>query len=669
MLLLAKSNETLTEHTQKVVKGTEGNLRIAGIFHDTGKGTEEFQKVLKGELRQASYRHEVLSAIIYLHVCKLKLIKFNDKVLYAILNHHKKAELDGWERKQILKQKILTDELEEFLAGFGIVADLSALNDKNLLGELFNEVARVFGQLSVTPEHYKLLGELRRRDHLASFLHDYDIVRISNEKTINYFKVRGWELKEFQKRAYDSNADVLIIEAPTGSGKTEASLLYADKFVRSGYTVNYVINNRASLNAMFDRLRRIYGDENVTLLYSHVAMKYYDLLLESYDDEKAKKEAILLAKKSKYMTSPVRLTTIHTLYKLTHNDKNADIILSELDRSVIIIDEVQMLDDEYEKLIDTLNYLMKFTSAKIVIMSATIPNYLMCDVEELAKANNKVMEIIREDDRRKLHYIKLIDDELSVESIEQLVLERKLKNVLIVVNTVKKAIELYEGLKGKFGRVTLLHSRFKFKDRARKEREVIENFNDYDIVITTQVVEASVDISADVIITELAPAPSLVQRFGRANRHNPEEPRKPNVFIFLKVSSRPYRRKALKITAELLESGKLSKEDERRLVKEFYDIMRKQIELDKFLRLSFNDYLSRIRARTVEDSTLVMLNDDYEKLQDADFFEKHKHLIQVSRYVVKSCLTKEKGYLIVEGEYNDETGLVRINGQKSFEML
>lgn len=96
--------------------------------------------------------------------------------------------------------------------------------------------------------------------------------------------------------------------------------------------------------------------------------------------------------------------------------------------------------------------------------------------------------------------------------------------LLIVCNQVKRAQELYENVENLYPKVKkmLVHSRYKRRDRARLETELREEFNNLEnipcIVVSTQVVEVSLDISFDVMITECAPIDALTQRMGRINR-------------------------------------------------------------------------------------------------------------------------------------------------------
>lgn len=96
---------------------------------------------------------------------------------------------------------------------------------------------------------------------------------------------------------------------------------------------------------------------------------------------------------------------------------------------------------------------------------------------------------------------------------------------LVIVNRVARAQDLHAIIRKRLktarssAALSLIHSRFRAADRAREMRRILEGGGKDRIVIATQAVEAGVDISARVMFTELAPWPSMVQRFGRANRY------------------------------------------------------------------------------------------------------------------------------------------------------
>jgi CRISPR-associated endonuclease/helicase Cas3 len=99
---------------------------------------------------------------------------------------------------------------------------------------------------------------------------------------------------------------------------------------------------------------------------------------------------------------------------------------------------------------------------------------------------------------------------------------------LVACNTVSRAVEVYSRLRDDYSAM-LLHSRFTYGDREEKERKLLANLNDFDVVVATQVVEVSLDVSFSTIITEPAPLDALIQRFGRVNRRGFGNPR--NVYV------------------------------------------------------------------------------------------------------------------------------------------
>jgi len=112
------------------------------------------------------------------------------------------------------------------------------------------------------------------------------------------------------------------------------------------------------------------------------------------------------------------------------------------------------------------------------------------------------------------------------------------KRTLIIVNTVAESQKIYKILKEEMGnsrKITLIHGDYSYRDRSEKENQI----SNTDILIATQVAEVSLDISFEVLITELAPLPSLIQRFGRVNRYGGYID-EINVYICEPVNEKPY---------------------------------------------------------------------------------------------------------------------------------
>ena len=132
------------------------------------------------------------------------------------------------------------------------------------------------------------------------------------------------------------------------------------------------------------------------------------------------------------------------------------------------------------------------------------------------------------------------------------------KLTLIVVNTVKRATEIYKAVKDKNtnAALTIIHSRFRPADRQNAlEKLLAVPGKDGSICISTQVVEAGVDVSANTLFTDLAPWSSLVQRFGRCNRLGLDDKAKVIWFdldLSKKGSELPYMEKELRRASSIL---------------------------------------------------------------------------------------------------------------------
>ena len=152
---------------------------------------------------------------------------------------------------------------------------------------------------------------------------------------------------------------------------------------------------------------------------------------------------------------------------------------------------------------------------------------------------------------------------------------RKGKNsrVIVIVNTVKKALELFDMINKeyKFSNCYLLHSLFIQEDRSVLERQIKDFVDDEKnkgstgIWITTQIVEASLDVDFDYLFTEMSTLDSLFQRFGRCFRSRPIKGRT-NVYIYTKPSAwtHMYDKDIVDKSIELLRPPDFSKVDGRR---------------------------------------------------------------------------------------------------------
>jgi len=201
-------------------------------------------------------------------------------------------------------------------------------------------------------------------------------------------------------------------------------------------------------------------------------------------------------------------------------------------RSVLILDEAHLLAETGQlsgaSIVEALTATIGETrvlKVPILVATATIPDNLAQHLAATAAQEAKVVTVVSQGCRGGGERHVYVEDEVPRAEIETVVArdsdaaahaENASGKTLIVLNSVRRAIETYRKLAEKHGEesIALLHARLSMGDR----RAAVDKAGRARIIVATQVVEAGVDISADTIITDIAPLPSLVQRMGRVAR-------------------------------------------------------------------------------------------------------------------------------------------------------
>jgi CRISPR-associated endonuclease/helicase Cas3 len=334
--------------------------------------------------------------------------------------------------------------------------------------------------------------------------------------------------------------NVFIIEAPTGYGKSTITATLALKTFEEGRKLIVAFPLRTLLEDQYKKISMIIRDK------ATIGKKY----MHEYD--------------SLYLIKPITLTTVDTLsltmFGLAPEDLNtiikswhewtgtlqgssghylfswSSVILSD-----IVLDEVHLLPPPPPTqtfLASLFKHAVNYDQ-KIVLMSATLPDAFKKKIyQDLYGLRDKILLLNFEEDadfigsrKEKTYDVRLecLSDANKYERLLSWVedaLMCGLNRALIIFNTVRDAIGFYELYTSKNGtdHVILIHSRFCEMDRRRKVERLNQlKFSRRYVVIATQAVEAGIDMSSDVLISELAPANSLVQRFGRFLRYDDEK--------------------------------------------------------------------------------------------------------------------------------------------------
>jgi len=549
MKLLAKSNppQTLEEHInealkiEEILKSSFVNIRLiscddnfwellrtAIVFHDLGKVHYEFQKMLQGNPHQWKHqRHELFSLPF------IQSLNGNGvELIYLIVaGHHKDFEtlirnLESYDSvdenfgldlggtveictfEKEFENNIPVERVMELLKTYGFDLRMPVIhNPKRQLQQFLKN------HFKDTNEQVKLLllaGAFKQCDHLASS--GINTIFNLNVEDFQYLYKSDYKFYKHQKDASLTIGNV-ILTAPTGSGKTEASLLWLQNQLKYGNgRVFYILPFTASINAMFERLEKNIPNK-VGLLHGKLSA-FIETKFEDDDlvDENRKQE---IKEQYKTLVTPLKIVTPFQLLKNIFALKGFEKGLFEWAGGYFIFDEIHAYNPKvFAQIISLLKFSTKYLGVKVFIMSATLPAFLRKELENAIEnytSINASQELYNKFDRHRI-VVKagLLNDNLNLiqESLN------KGKKVLVVCNTVKQAQIVFAALNSE--NKILLHSAFNANDRSKKEKQLLEN--DTKLLIGTQAIEVSLDIDYDIIFTEPAPFDALIQRFGRVNR-------------------------------------------------------------------------------------------------------------------------------------------------------
>ena len=270
---------------------------------------------------------------------------------------------------------------------------------------------------------------------------------------------------------------------------------------------------------------------------------------------------------------------------------------------------------------------------KFLIMTATLPRIYKDKLIEMNipfKTNQFLSKKIR-------HKIEIKTTEM-VNDVQEIIKKSKNNKILIIVNTIEKAIEMYHKVKENGGNACTLHSRFIAIDREENEKEIKEfaKSDKKGIWITTQIVEASIDIDFDYLYTEMSTLDSLFQRLGRCYRRREWKREDCNVYIYTNNISgigSVYDKEIYAKSLELLKDYNrqvLSEEDKVKMVDSLYS--KESLKDTEFLK-KFEDGM-RVLDNIVDydtskkDAQKILRNIENIKVIPKSIFDENKDLFE-----------------------------------------
>jgi len=537
----------------------KGSL-LTVAFHDIGKMIEPFQEMVQTVIhgrpfdKRKNYRHELVSFVFtakyWSLINKEKYLSTIPLEALSVVGHHKNLDSDltsfnresvrskppifpnGINEAKVIAEKLFKREgyilpsVKQINNGEDPFKSLSNLIASGLLSKGIEkdgaEKCRTIYFLMKGILHYADWYGSGKRSVSYSVTKDIPLVVDELKERCNKKGITFTGLRPFQETC-NRYSGHLIAVAPTGSGKTEASILWALKNAveMKGAKIIYLLPTMVTANNIYERLSDFFSRENVGLTHSTANLFLQnDSSLEAEEDRWENRRDVLF---NQSFMKPVTIGTIDQLLTAGFNAGKWVLKEANASNSVIIIDEIHAYDGWTMGLI--ISAIRHFSSlgARFMLMSATMPQLL----QQLFSRELENATIIKEESllnaRRSEYFV--VDDliDSSLEDVKKAVLDDK--RVLVVVNTVKLCQNLAQRLSSL--KPVCYHSQFILKDRKAIEGKI----NDARLAIATQVVEVSLDIDYDWLFTECAPPDAIAQRAGRVNRYR-DPLRDSRVYIF-----------------------------------------------------------------------------------------------------------------------------------------
>ena len=594
---------------------------LSVALHDFGKCTKYFQDYITGKERRSEFsKHSLLSAV-YTYYCAKKLIS-DPKLLsfsfVACKSHHtdpmsftSEFAFDEDEIERLEKQikSIDQEKTNIFISNLKLPENVKKslfLNKEEFMNKLREIVKEIKSFRKSFRECESKIEDFVKFQYLFSLLLDSDKTEagaksftpervsciplevVSQYKANNLPKSRKIDhlreeaYKEILSKEVDLSQRIYSITLPTGMGKTLTGFAFALKLrelikkekgipPRIIYSLPFVSIIDQNAEVLAEVLKTVFKEVEGKILIKH------HHLSEPGFKEYEFSEARLL---TEGWNSEIIITTFVQLFHTLISARNSEFRrFNKLANSILLIDEVQALPTKYWHLIrEVLREVSKNLDVYIILMTATQP-YLLEEAVELAAPHMF---------RKRLDRIRVFVN-LEGISLGQFVnsLEfKKDKTYLFITNTISSSKELYRLLKECTNEeICYLSTSVLPYERVRRIEEIKKG--KYRFVVSTQLVEAGVDIDFNEVYRDFAPFDSLNQSAGRCNRNMERE--KGNFYVIKLTDSegkpfysRIYDSVLCNITEEMLKGVKeLSEPAFTSLIEEYFCKLWEKITPDK----------------------------------------------------------------------------------------
>ncbi|WP_258033228.1 CRISPR-associated helicase Cas3' [Campylobacter concisus] len=318
--------------------------------------------------------------------------------------------------------------------------------------------------------------------------------------------------RNFVLKNFDKERKLFTLTAPTGYGKTLTALNFALKFNKP--RIIYALPFTSIIDQTYDIVAKIYKNSDILVSKTH----HKTTIDEENLTEEDRYSKIKFLMES--FSGEINVTTLYQLIFALFGNKNKDNVkFNQLKNSVVIIDEAQAIPYNFRKdFILLCEIISQRLGTIFIFMSATMPVIKSENFKEISN-----LDYFSKQDR---YVIKWLDINGEDELLEKICEAASDKNTLVVVNTIKKAQELFVKLRDKFSCFCL--NGYMYDDHKRAttnavrcaiDKSKVDPLANKILLISTQSIEAGVDLDFDIGFREVSPISSIIQTAGRVNRH------------------------------------------------------------------------------------------------------------------------------------------------------
>ena len=525
-------NKLLENHIKNMISPDDDELgRQVKLFHDIAKLKNNFQIYIRDTSSdKLDKNHSLLSAYFFLLNSKFDEIPTMFGFL-AIVSHHgdvvnlmtlarednkffkNQKELEQWDEvagaaKNIKIYSGLSTKKDEFLDRAEKLRQYLVLSQyrHKFTYEDFINFKSLYSNLIYSDKFEAIFSMPKQQSKdIPIDVLESDIQNLPPNEKRDAFR-------KFVLNNFDKECKLFTLTAPTGYGKTLTALNFALKFNKP--RIIYALPFTSIIDQTYDIVAKIYKSSDILVSKAHHKTTIDEENLT--DEDRYSKIKFLMES----FSGEINVTTLYQLIFTLFGNKNKDNVkFNQLKNSVVIIDEAQAIPYNFRKdFILLCEIISQRLGTIFIFMSATMPVIKSENFKEISN-----LDYFSKQDR---YVIKWLDIGGEDELLEKICETASDKNALVVVNTIKKAQELFTKLKDKFSCFCL--NGYMYDDHKRAttrsvrcaiDKSKVDPLASKILLISTQSIEAGVDLDFYVGFREVSPISSIIQTAGRVNRH------------------------------------------------------------------------------------------------------------------------------------------------------